>query len=130
MARKTHGLDYLSKNYVWYISTKFNKNFGISGILTIVFAWKSATEPKGAQIDLLIDRVDNVINVCECKFVNALFEIDKTYRENLRNKVAAFTNETKSKKAAHITMITTYGIKQNKYTGMVQSEVVLDDLFL
>jgi hypothetical protein len=111
---------------------KIQKKLGISGILTVIFAWKSIAEPKGAkgaQIDLLIDRIDNIINVCECKFVNAPYEIDKAYSENLKNKVATFEKEAKAKKATHITMITTYGIKQNKYSGMVQSEVTLDDLF-
>ncbi|MDR0854056.1 MAG: AAA family ATPase [Clostridiales Family XIII bacterium] len=108
---------------------EIQRKLGISGILTVIFAWKSTAEPKGAQIDLLIDRVDNIINVCECKFVNAPYEIDKTYDENLRNKVAVFKKEVKTNKAVHITMITTYGIRQNKYAGAVQSEVILDDLF-
>ncbi|MDR0834685.1 MAG: AAA family ATPase [Candidatus Symbiothrix sp.] len=111
---------------------KIQNKLGIAGILTVIFAWKSANESKdrkGAQIDLLIDRIDNIINICECKFVNAPFEIDKEYSENLKNKVATFASETKAKKSTHITMITTYGIKQNKYSGIVQSEVTLSDLF-
>jgi hypothetical protein len=108
---------------------KIQKKLGISGILTVIFAWKSTSGAKGAQIDLLIDRIDNIINVCECKFVNAPYEIDKSYSENLKNKISTFTSETKPQKATHITMITTYGVKQNKYAGMVQSEVTLDDLF-
>jgi AAA+ ATPase superfamily predicted ATPase len=108
---------------------KIQNKLGISGILTTVFSWKSVGEQKGAQIDILIDRVDNIINICECKFTNAIYEIDKAYSENLRNKITAFVQETKPKKAIHITMISAYGVKQNKYSSLVQSEVLLDDLF-
>jgi hypothetical protein len=108
---------------------KIQHKLGISGILTVIFAWKSTTGAKGAQIDLLIDRIDGIINICECKFVNAPYEIDKSYSENLKNKINTFTSEAKPNKATHLTMITTYGVKQNKYAGMIQSEVTLDDLF-
>jgi AAA+ ATPase superfamily predicted ATPase len=105
------------------------QKLGISGILAVPFAWQGTNGVKGAQIDLLIDRADNIINICECKFVKNQFEIDKSYSENLRNKTAAFARVSKTKKALHLTMITTYGVKQNKYAGMVQSQVLLEDLF-
>jgi hypothetical protein len=63
------------------------------------------------------------------KFANAAFVIDKKYDENLRNKKDCFARETKTKKALRITMITTYGIKKNEYSGNIQSEIVMDDLF-
>jgi AAA+ ATPase superfamily predicted ATPase len=112
---------------------------GVSGIITAPYAWKTGrteqgsnrvgAQSRGAQVDLLIDRNDGVINLCECKFSNDVFLIDKATSENLRNKVATFRRETKTRKACHLTMITTYGVKQNKYSDIVQSQVTLDDLF-
>jgi hypothetical protein len=63
------------------------------------------------------------------KFATGEFTIDKKCAENLRNKRAAFKEETKTRKTLHITMITTYGVKRNQNWGFVQSEVVVDDLF-
>jgi hypothetical protein len=82
----------------------------------------------GAQIDLLIDRNDRVINICEIKFVNGPFEIDRAYDLALRAKIESFRNATKTRKALNLTMITTYGVKPGKYSGIVQSEVTMDDL--
>lgn len=102
---------------------------GISGILTSIASWRSGTVTPGAQVDLLIDRNDNVVNICEMKYANTEFAIDKKYEESLRNKREAFLTEEKSRKAVHITMVTTYGVKKNEYSGIVQSEVRMDDLF-
>lgn len=101
----------------------------IGGIIATPYAWKSVRANPTAQIDLLIDRADNAINICECKFTQEPFAIDKSYSANLRNKIAAFREEGRKRKTLFLTMITTYGVKQNTYSGMVQSEVVLDDLF-
>jgi hypothetical protein len=111
---------------------KIRAKLGISGIIAVPFAWKcgKAREMgKGAQIDLLIDRDDGIINICECKFANGEFTIDKASAAELRERMDAFARETGTKKARHLTMITTYGVRQNKYSGIIQSEVTLDDLF-
>lgn len=102
---------------------------GISGVLTHVASWKNIKTAPGAQVDLLIERNDNVINLCEMKYANTIFAIDKKYHENLRNKKDIFINETKTTKSIYITMVTTYGVKQNEYSDIVQSEVKIDDLF-
>ncbi len=70
-----------------------------------------------------------MINLCEMKYSVAEFVIDKKYDEALRNKKAAFIRETKTRKAIHQTMVTTYGVKRNEYSGQVQSEVRMEDLF-
>jgi len=101
---------------------------GISGIHTDVCSWISRGDGKGAQVDLVIDRVDRVINLCEIKFVKGPFEIDRQYDLTLRNKIEVFRQETKTKKAIHLTMITTYGIKPGKYAGIAQSEINMDEL--
>ena len=81
-------------------------------------------------IDLLIERNDKVINLCEMKYASAEFVIDKHYDEILRNKRGVFRSQTKTKKAIHITLITTYGVKHNEYWGHIQSEVTIVDLFV
>ena len=87
------------------------------------------SERNGAQIDLVIDRADRVVNLCEMKFSKGPFEISRAYDLVLRNKIEVFRRETKTRKALHLTMVTTYGVKPGKYAGVAQSEVNMDDLF-
>ena len=108
---------------------QIKKALGIAGVRADVSSWISRGDEIGAQIDLVIDRADRVINLCEIKFTKGPFEIDRAYDLALRNKIEVFRNETKTKKALHLTMITTYGVKHGKYAGIVQSEVTMDDLF-
>ncbi len=103
---------------------------GISGVQSQNHSWRGGVEEKSAQIDLLIDRRDQVINLCECKFSLDNFTIDKSYSENLRSKMAIFKSATNTKKAVYLTMITSYGIDKNKYANqLVQNEVTMEDLF-
>lgn len=84
---------------------------------------------KGAQIDLLIDRSDGIVNLCEMKFASTPYALDADDDATMRNKVAAFRRETGTRKAIHVTYVTAYGLARNKYAGNVQAEVTLDDLF-
>jgi len=103
----------------------------IAGINSTHGSWLEKNKTKGAQIDLLIDRSDNVINVCEMKFYNAQYTINKNYADDITNKINTFTNSTKTKKSLFVTFITSYGLKQNKYSlQLVQNELILDDLFI
>jgi AAA+ ATPase superfamily predicted ATPase len=108
---------------------QIKRKLGISGVLTNTASWHSKEANRGAQIDLLIDRNDKVINLCEMKFAGEPFVIDKRCDENLRNKRAVFRQETKTNKAVHLTLITTYGVFHNEYWGNIQSEVTMNDLF-
>jgi uncharacterized protein len=106
------------------------KALGISGIQSQHHSWRGGLAKKNAQIDVLIDRRDQVINLCECKFSLDTFTIDKSYADNLRSKISVFKNVTKTKKSVYLTMITTYGVDKNKYANLlVQNEIVMDDLF-
>lgn len=78
---------------------------------------------------MLIDRNDNIINICEMKFCNGPFAIDKQYAKVLSNKRQAFETVTKTRKGLHLTFITTEGVAHNSYWNDIQSEVTLDDLF-
>jgi hypothetical protein len=108
---------------------QIKSKLGIAGVLTYTASWRSQKADPGAQVDLLIERNDNVINLCEMKYALKEFTIDKKYEENLRNKKAAFIEETKNRKSIHLTMVSTYGVKRNEYSGVIQSEVKMDDLF-
>lgn len=102
---------------------------GISGVQTNTSAWVSSSQP-GAQIDLVIDRRDHVINLCEMKFSLNDFTIDKKYAEELRRKIGTFKSEVKTKKSIYLTMITTYGLTKNQYSmSLVQNELTMDMLF-
>ena len=108
---------------------QIKQKLGISGVLSSSAAWRSKKSEPAAQIDLLIDRKDGVINLCEMKYADSEFTIDKKLDENLRNKKSAFISETKTRKSVHTTMVTTYGVKRNEYWGHVQSEIMMGDLF-
>jgi hypothetical protein len=102
---------------------------GIAGVLTNTSSWRSSEKDYGAQIDLLIERNDKIINLCEIKYSQEQYVIDKKQDEKLREKRSAFRYETKTNKPVHLTMITTYGVKRNEYWGNIQTEVIMDDLF-
>lgn len=95
-------------------------------MISNVCSWKG----KDVQIDLLIVRGDNVVNICEMKFCNDQFVIDKAYADNLQHKIEAFREATATRSALHLTLITTFGVAHNGYLNQVQSEVTLDGLFL
>lgn len=119
----------LCKDHVPQIKHKL----GISGVLSEESSWftkgDDALGISGAQIDLLIERRDRVINLCEMKFSVNEYVVDKTYDANLRNKLETFRRMTNNRKSLQITMITTYGVKPNMYSNIIQSQVTLDDLF-
>lgn len=90
---------------------------------------KNASE-KGAQIDLLFDREDDAINICEIKYTNEPFSINKDYAEKLKNKVAVFKERTRTKKNIFLSVISANGLKENMYAEeMITNIVILDDLF-
>ena len=98
-------------------SGQIRKALGIVGVHTEIYAWRHSadeTYPHGAQIDLLLDRADNVINVCEMKYAKGRY---------------VFRAVSKTRKAVHLTMVTSVGLVRNAYANQVQSEVTLDDLF-
>ena len=79
---------------------------------------------------MLIDRADGAINICEMKYAKEEYTITADYDQRMRERMSSFQAATKTKKALLNTFVTTYGIKRNMYSGMVNSEVKTDDLFL
>lgn len=111
---------------------QIRRKLGIEGVLTYASAWRHipGKGEQGAQIDLLLDRQDRCINVCEMKFSTTEFVIEKKYAGELEKKVNVFITETGTKKTIFPTLITTYGAKKNAYfLGRIQSEVLMEDLF-
>ncbi|MCB0737456.1 MAG: AAA family ATPase [Bacteroidetes bacterium] len=98
--------------------------------IDVVYSTNSSWFNEHAQIDLLIDRDDNVINLCEMKFNDGPFNITKAYYEQLKNKVYQFKESTNTRKNLFLTMITTYGVTNNAYSNeMLQNSVKMDALF-
>ena len=114
----------------FYHIEQIKKTLQIGAVYTEISSWRSSTITNGAQIDLVIDRRDRVINLCEIKFSQKVFSINKAFAENLKNKMAAFRTETKTTKSLFLTFITSFGLKENKYSSrLVQNELKMDDLF-
>ncbi len=109
---------------------QIKQGLGISGIQTATSAWRSSSSEQGTQIDLVIDRRDQVINLCEMKFSINPFTIDKKYAVELQNKVGIFKAETGTRKSVFLTMITTFGLQTNSYSaGLVQNDISMETLF-
>lgn len=99
--------------------------------IDIIYTHETCWFNENAQIDLLIDRADNVMNVCEMKFYNSPFIIDKKYYFNLKNKISELQKASKTRKNIFITMLTTYGIKENQYSNeLIQMSLGMDVLFV
>lgn len=102
----------------------------ISAIYSENSSWIYKSSDGGTQIDLLIDRADNIINLCEMKFSKNQFAINKKYAEELKNKESTFRNVTKTRKNIFITMITTYGLRENSYSlEIVEQDLKMGVLF-
>lgn len=103
---------------------------GISGVYTNTSTWYSTKKDEKAQIDLLIDRRDGIINICEMKFSMKPFAIDKKYAEALMHKMEIFKEHTQTDKSTFLTMITASGLHKNEYSNMlVQNSLSLNDLY-
>jgi len=99
-----------------YHTQQIKKALSILGVLTKTSTWQSKQKRNGAQIDLVIDRRDHVINLCEMKFSITPYTITKSYADKLMQKISIFREETNTTKALHLTMITTKGLKQNNWS--------------
>lgn len=104
---------------------------GIAGVATQCYSWKAkgGMHSSGAQIDMVLDRSDNIINICEIKFSKGEYTITKDYAMSLNNKVQRFIDDTKTKKSILLTMITTNGVTHNEYWNQIQKEITANELF-
>ena len=104
----------------------------LTAISTEESAWRGGDSEGQAQIDLLIERADRLIHVCEIKFSKGIFSIDKNYASELRQKLFIFGQQPTNKRMTlFLTMISTFGIQPNEYSHeLVQNELTLEDLFV
>ena len=111
---------------------QIKKALGISGVHTEVYSWRTSTsrELRGAQVDLLIDRKDGIVNLCEMKFSQKEYAIGKEEFAKIRNRIEAVRETIGAKRPIHLTIVTANGLAHNMYWNNVQSEITLDDLFV
>ena len=106
----------------------------IGGVATEVSAWFDQADKKkavrGSQIDLIIERADRIIHLCEMKFSQSEYRITADYEEKLRTRMALFKEKTKNKQTLVHTFVTTFGVANGKHSSLVHSEVTLDGLFI
>lgn len=106
--------------------SQIKKALGIGGVSANSSSWRNAK----AQIDLVIDRSDNCINLCEMKFSVSEFTISKDYKDSLLNKKSEFYKELTSRKNVFVTMVTTFGVKINPNSSdSMDNQVTMDALF-
>ena len=105
---------------------------GISGVSTQAWSWRTGPDADGnpgAQVDLVLDRADGIVDLCEMKCTSEPFAIGKDEDMALREKTGAFRRATGTRKAVHTVLVSANGIVHNAYAGNVQAIVTLDDLF-
>lgn len=115
----------------WQHITQIKRALEIGGVKSSVSSWKIAgTETKtGAQVDLLINRNDNVVNLCEMKFYGGPYNIDKEEEQKLLHRIEMLKETLSPKQQVHLTLITTFGLVQGKHSGKVQRVITCDDMF-
>ena len=103
---------------------------GISGVITTESAWaKKADDEDGLQIDLLISRKDNIVNMCEIKFYSDDFAVNKEYYRTILRRMEILQTGLSPKNSICSTLITTYGLKKNEYSGAFAKIITFEDLF-
>jgi hypothetical protein len=108
------------------------KALGISGVYTqaSTFLHKGTTDERGAQIDLVLDRNDQVINLFEIKFYTTEFTFSEADAKALRHQLWTFREKTSTKKYLMPVLLTTFGMEHNKHSlGLVEKIMTMDDLF-
>lgn len=109
------------------------KKLGISGVYTDTYTFQCKEDQdkgiNGSQIDLLIDRADNIIDLCEIKYAKSTYKVTKDDAMSLANKVDDFIKITNVKKPIHIILITTFGLTQSIHSNDISYVITLDDLF-
>ena len=103
---------------------------GVSGVITSASAWsKREDDQEGTQIDLLLKRNDNVLNMCEIKYYGGRFIVKKDDYLTLLARQEILMEKVGPRMTVRSTLITTYGLTQNEYSGVFTNVITLDDLF-
>lgn len=103
---------------------------GISGVSTKQSAFSlKQDDSEGAQIDLLIERNDDIVNMCEAKYYSDEYAVSKDEYRKILHRQEELTKMISKKEIVHNTLITTFGLKENEYSGVFSNVISLDDLF-
>ncbi len=102
---------------------------GIASVSTEFYTWKTNQVEKGAQIDIIIDRADNTINLCEVKYCEDLYGLDKEKYLKIQNRISTFKEVTGTRSSIIPTMITTFGMREGMYSDQIISKIDMDALF-
>ena len=110
---------------------KIKKALGIEGVASAESAWivRGDEEKAGAQMDMLIDRADRVVNMCEMKFLSKAFEPSARDEQTIRERVATLQEHLSFKQSIHTTLVTTVGLKPGMHSGIFQQVVTMEALF-
>lgn len=115
----------------WQHVAQIKRALEIGGVKTSLSAWNlpGNEDNAGVQVDLLIMRADNIVNLCEMKFYSSEYSIDKDEESKLLHRVEMLKETLSDKQRVHLTLITTFGLTYGKHSGKVQKVIVCDDLF-
>lgn len=104
---------------------------GIADVATDNSAWivPGNDQQKGGQIDLILSRKDNMVHMCEMKCSDDMYQVDQDEDMKLRHRMTLIRENVKKKNSIQTTLVTTFGLKQGKYSGIFKRTIVLDDLF-
>ncbi|SFV60339.1 archaeal ATPase, fused to C-terminal DUF234 domain [hydrothermal vent metagenome] len=109
---------------------EIKRALGIEGVITRNYYWRASDKKSGAQIDILLERDDDVINIIECKYHNQPFSIDKRYALQLENKELLFQKSSSYMGSIQLVMITSAGLKENSYSqSLISHDFSFEILF-
>ena len=124
-------LGYAFEEIVFYHIEQVKSALGISGVCSNESAWSvdGTDTQEGMQIDLLIERADRVVNICEIKFCNDEYAVTSAYARKLQSRMDYTSTFFKNRRSVSTVLITTYGLKRNEYSSRFQKVITLEDLF-
>lgn len=122
-----HGLAF--ENVCFNHIRQIKKAMGVEGVISSNSAWASEEKENNVQIDLLIQRNDNIVDMCEIKFYSGKFRVDKDYYQMLLERQTLLASKLSRKEVVHNVLITTFDAVKNQYSNIFNHVITLDDLF-
>lgn len=115
----------------WQHIVQIKRALEIGGVRSSISSWNQQgdDDSTGVQVDMLIFRDDNIVNLCEMKFSGEMYNIDKEEEQKMMHRVEMLKSTLSTKQTVHLTLVTTNGLTPGKHSGKVQKVVIADDLF-
>lgn len=110
---------------------QIKKALGVENVVSSESSWivQGDETHQGTQIDMLISRDDRIVNLCEIKFLSKEYEPQTDDETKLRTRIATLQEKLSPKQTIHLTLVTTFGLKRNAHSGIIQQIVTIGDLF-